>query len=141
MDNDMTQVIIYKNDIGNVSVTIPTGELPITEVLAKDCPAGAIIVDSSTLPEEYNEFFNAWVLNDKKISVDFLKAQEITKNRLREERTPLLQALDVAQLRNLADPVVLADIEAKKQVLRDATQQVDSLTTLDELKAAQLPVL
>ena len=75
------------------------------------------------------------------ISINFTKAQEITKDRLRAERTPLLQALDVAQLRNLADPVALADIEAKKQVLRDATQQVDSLTTLDELKAVQLPVL
>ena len=75
------------------------------------------------------------------ISIDFPKAQEITKDRLRTERTPLLQALDVAQLRNLADPVVLADIEAKKQVLRDVTKQVDSLTTLDELKAVQLPVL
>jgi hypothetical protein len=41
---------------------------------------------------------------------------------------------------SVADPVALADIEAKKQVLRDATKQVDSLTTLDELKAAQLPV-
>ena len=68
------------------------------------------------------------------ITIDFTKAQDITKNRLRAERTPLLQALDVEQLRNLADPVVLADIEAKKQVLRDVTQQVDSLTTLDELK-------
>jgi hypothetical protein len=75
------------------------------------------------------------------ISINFTKAQEITKDRLRAERTPLLQALDVAQLRNLADPVVLADIEAKKQVLRDATLQVDWLTTLNELKAAQLPVL
>jgi hypothetical protein len=75
------------------------------------------------------------------ITINFQKAQEITKDRLRQERTPLLQALDVAQLRNLADPVVLADIEAKKQALRDATQQVDSLTTLDELKAFQLPVL
>ena len=45
------------------------------------------------------------------ISIDFPKAQEITKDRLRAERIPLLQALDVAQLRNLADPVVLADIE------------------------------
>ena len=135
------QVIMYTNETGNVSVCSPTGELPIEEVLAKDCPAGAIIVDASTLPEEYNEFFNAWVLNDVVVSVDFTKAQEITKDRLRTERTPLLQALDVAQLRNLADPVALADIEAKKQVLRDATQQVDSLTTLDELKAAQLPVL
>ena len=75
------------------------------------------------------------------ITINFQKAQEITKDRLRQERTPLLQALDVAQLRNLADPVVLADIEAKKQVLRDVTQQVDSLTTLEELKAVQLPVL
>lgn len=133
--------IIYTNETGNVSVCSPTGELPIEEVLAKDCPAGAIIVDASTLPEEYNEFFNAWVLNDAVVSVNFPKAQEITKDRLRVERTPLLQALDVAQLRNLADPVVLADIEAKKQVLRDATKQVDSLTTLDELKAVQLPVL
>lgn len=135
------QVIIYTNETGNVSVCSPTGELPIEEVLAKDCPAGAIIVDDSTLPEEYNEFFNAWVLNDAVVSVNFTKAQEITKDRLRAERTPLLQALDVAQLRNLADPVALADIEAKKQVLRDATKQVDSLTTLDELKAVQLPVL
>ena len=135
------RVIIFINETGNVSVCSPTGELPIEEVLAKDCPAGAIIVDASTLPEEYNEFFNAWVLNDAVVSVNFPKAQEITKDRLRTERTPLLQALDVAQLRNLADPVVLADIEAKKQVLRDATKQVDSLTTLDELKAVQLPVL
>lgn len=75
------------------------------------------------------------------IIIDFKKAQEITKDRLRVERTPLLQALDAAQLRNLSDHVVLADIEAKKQVLRDATKQVDSLTTLDELKAVQLPVL
>lgn len=135
------QVIIYTNETDNVSVCSPTGELPIEEVLAKDCPAGAIIVDASTLPEDYNEFFNAWVLNDAVVSVNFPKAQEITKDRLRTERTPLLQALDVVQLRNLSDPVVLADIEAKKQVLRDATKQVDSLTTLDELKAVQLPVL
>jgi hypothetical protein len=75
------------------------------------------------------------------ITINFAKAVEITKDRLRTERAPLLQALDVDQLRNLSDPVVLANIEAKKQVLRDATKQVDGLTTLDELKAAQLPVL
>lgn len=75
------------------------------------------------------------------ITINFVKAQKITKDRLRAERTPLLQALDVAQLRNLSDPVALADIEAKKQLLRDATKQVDGLTTLDDLKAIQLPVL
>lgn len=75
------------------------------------------------------------------ITIDFTKAQDITKDRLRTERKPLLEALDVLQLRNLSDAVVLAGIEAKKQVLRDSTKQVDTLTTLDELKAVQLPVL
>jgi hypothetical protein len=40
----MSQVIIYTNDNGGVSVCVPTGELPIEQVLTKDCPAGAIIV-------------------------------------------------------------------------------------------------
>ena len=68
------QVIIYKTDKGNVAVTVPTGELPIEEVLVKDCPAGAIIVDDSELPTD-NEFFNAWELVDGKVVVNEAKKQ------------------------------------------------------------------
>lgn len=75
------------------------------------------------------------------ITINFTKAQEITKDRLRTERKPLLESLDVVMLRNLNSPATLAEIEAKKQALRDATNQVDTMTTLDELKAASLPVL
>jgi hypothetical protein len=75
------------------------------------------------------------------ITINFDKAKDITKERLRTERKPMLESLDVVQLRNLNNPEVLADIEAKKQALRDATSQVDTMTTLDELKAASLPVL
>ena len=75
------------------------------------------------------------------ITINFAKAQDITKDRLREERKPLLESLDVVMLRNLSNPETLASIEAKKQVLRDATNQVNTMTTLDELKAASLPVL
>ena len=75
------------------------------------------------------------------ITINFAKAQDITKDRLREERKPLFESLDVAMLRNLSNPETLASIEAKKQVLRDATNQVNTMTTLDELKAASLPVL
>jgi len=75
------------------------------------------------------------------ITINFDKAKDITKDRLRTERKPMLESLDVVQLRNLNNPEVLADIEAKKQALRDATSQVDTMTTLDELKAASLPVL
>jgi len=72
----MTQAIIYSTKTGNVAVCIPTGELPIEEVLAKDCPAGAIIVDDSELPTE-NEFFNAWELIDGKVVVNETKKQAI----------------------------------------------------------------
>jgi L-rhamnose isomerase len=75
------------------------------------------------------------------ITINFDKAKDITKDRLRTERKPMLESLDVVQLRNLNNPEVLAEIEAKKQALRDATNQVDTMTTLDELKAASLPVL
>ena len=53
----MAQVIIYTNDNGGVSVCIPTGELPIEQVLAKDCPTSAIIVDDSELPTDQNSLF------------------------------------------------------------------------------------
>ena len=66
----MTQVIIYTNDNGNISVCYPTGELPIEDVLAKDCPEGAIIIDSSSLPQDQNEFFDAWRLVDGAVTVD-----------------------------------------------------------------------
>jgi len=70
----MAQVIIYTNDNGGVSVCTPTGELPIEQVLAKDCPVGAIIVDNSTLPTEY---FNAWELVNGTVVVNETKKQAI----------------------------------------------------------------
>ena len=79
----MTQVIIYTNENGNVSVCVPTGELPISEVLAKDCPAGAIIVDDSELPQGSDaQFFDSWILVDGKVSVDQTKAKAIQTTNL-----------------------------------------------------------
>ena len=74
----MLKVIIYKTDNGNVAVTIPTGELTIEEVLAKDCPVGAIIVDDSTLPQgDDANYFDAWELIDGKVVVNEAKKQAI----------------------------------------------------------------
>ena len=68
------------------------------------------------------------------ISIDFSKAQSITKDRLRAERTPLLAAQDVAFQRALEANGDTAAIVAEKQRLRDITSQVDTCTTLDELR-------
>ena len=134
----MAQVIIFTNDNGGVSVCVPTGELPIEQVLTKDCPEGAIIVDANSLPNEHNDFFNAWELADGVVSVNFDKAKAITKDRLRAERKPLLEAQDVAFQRALESGADTSAIVAEKQRLRDVTQLADSATTLDELKALKV---
>ena len=131
----MTQVIIFTNDNGGVAVCIPSGELPIEQVLKKDCPEGAIIVDYDTLPNDHNNFFNAWELVDGAVTVNFDKAKAITKDRLRAERKPFLEAQDVAFQRALESGADTSAIVAEKQRLRDVTQLADQATTLDELKA------
>lgn len=69
------------------------------------------------------------------ITINLDKAKAITKERLRAERTPLLQAQDVAFQRALEEGADTAAIVAEKQRLRDITLLADQATTLDELKA------
>ena len=69
------------------------------------------------------------------IIINFDKAKEITKQRLRIEREPLLQAQDVAFQRALEQSADTTAIVAEKQRLRDITQLADEATSLDELKA------
>jgi len=64
------QVIIFTNSNGGVSTCIPTGEISIEAVLAKDCPSGAIIVQQSSLPTD-NDFYDAWELADGVVTVSF----------------------------------------------------------------------
>jgi hypothetical protein len=134
----MTKVIVYSQPNGQVAVCYPTGELPIEEVQAKDTPAGSIIVDNDTLPNEHNDFFNAWELNGTAVTVNFDKAKAITKERLRAERTPLLQAQDVAFQRALESGADTTAIVAEKQRLRDITQLADQATTLEQLKQIEV---
>ena len=47
------------------------------------------------------------------ITVNLTKAKEIKKDMVRAERTPLLQALDIELMKNITDPVKVAEIEAK----------------------------
>jgi uncharacterized protein YdaT len=69
------------------------------------------------------------------ITINLDKAKEITKARLRTEREALLQAQDVAFQRALESGADTTAIVAEKQRLRDITKAVDTITTLDELKA------
>ena len=75
---------------------------------------------------------------DMAIIVDINKAKDITKDRLRNERKPLLEAQDVAFQRALESSADTSAIVAEKQRLRDITTLVDTANTVDELKALEI---
>ena len=72
------------------------------------------------------------------ITINLDKAKAITKDRLRAERTPLLQAQDIAYQRATETGADTSAIVAEKQRLRDITALVDTVTTLDELKSLKV---
>lgn len=72
------------------------------------------------------------------ITINFDKAKDITKDRLRMERAPLLVAQDVLYMRATEQGADTTAIVAEKQRLRDITKLADEATTLDELKALKV---
>ena len=110
----MSQVIIYSQQNGQVAVCIPTGELPINEVLAKDCPAGAIIVEDSALPQGADaQFFDAWELADGKISVNFEKAKAIKLTQFNAAAVQEAQKRQLNTLAGINNEIADADFIAK----------------------------
>jgi len=69
------------------------------------------------------------------ITVSIPKAKVITKDRLRADRKPLLEAQDILFMQAQESGADTTDIVAEKQRLRDITKDVDSCTTTDQLKA------
>jgi len=76
--------------------------------------------------------------DDSVITINFTKAVEITQDRLRAERKPLMEAQDVLFQRALESGTDTKAIVAEKQRLRDITKI--TATTLDELKTLNAKV-
>jgi len=72
------------------------------------------------------------------ITINFDKAKEITKQRLRQERKPLLEQQDVLFQRSLENNADTSAIVAEKQRLRDITNLVDNAKTLEQLKQLEV---
>jgi hypothetical protein len=131
----MSQIIIFTNDIGGVSICVPTGEIDIQTVKAKDTPSTSIIAQDSALPSADNDFFDAWELSGTTISVNLTKAKALTKTRLRREREPLLAVQDVLFQRAQETNADTTAIVAEKTRLRNITNGVDACTTTAQLRA------
>jgi len=69
------------------------------------------------------------------ITINLTKAKTITKDRLRLDRKPLLEAQDVLYMKAQEANADTTDIVTEKNRLRDITDAVDDCTTTNQLKA------
>ena len=135
----MAQVIIFQNPTGpNVCVCTPTGDIPIEDVLSKDCPKGAVIVDESTLPQDSDSaFFDAWVLGpDNTITVNFSTAQEIY---LVQFNAAAVKVAAVRGTNTIAGLPNVPDNATWSAQLTTGRNAIASATTTAELLAIPLP--
>ena len=99
-------------------------------------------IDASTVSSKPSDrhFRNAWAISGKVISEDMTKAKEIFKDKIREVRTPLLEAEDVVYMKALEadDSSAKTASVNKKKALRDApaAKAISDADTIAKLKAA-----
>jgi hypothetical protein len=134
--------IIYQTPEGGVAIIIPTDELPIEEVAAKDVPAGIPyeIVSVDDIPSD-RFFRNAWKANGKRIEVDIPKAKTIAHDIRRQKRDEEFKPHDDLIIKQIPGTDVAA-VEAQRQRIRDKYAQVqvaiDAATTAEAIKEALL---
>ena len=108
-----------------------------TMIMDKD--GNSIDASTATVPSD-RHFRNAWSLSGKTITEDVTAAKVIFKNKIREVRTPLLEAQDVAFMKALEAGDSSAQTTAKnaKTALRDApaASAISNADTIAKLKAA-----
>ena len=142
--------IIYTDSSGNTCIVNPAPKESVAKffpelsimtefeyaewIKAKDVPADATnvsIVAADAIPTD-RTFRNA-LKHD--LTFDKQKCVDITNNRLRRERAPLLAELDVQVIRAQETGAETSSLIAEKNRLRDITKIANPSMTLEELKA------
>jgi len=132
--------IIYQNESGGVSVIIPTGELSIEQVAAKDVPDGVAyeIVEDDAIPSD-RTFRGAWVMGDCCIEHDLDKCRAIGHDMRRAKRAEEFAPHDEVIAKQIPG-VSATEAEAARQEIRDkyaAIQiEIDRAETLEQIKTA-----
>lgn len=135
------QRIAYTRPDGGISIIIPTGELTIEEVMAKDVPADATnvqVLDASEVPTD-RTFRNAWKhCPVEKVAIDLDGAKYITHDRRRAKRAEEFAPHDEIIAKQIPGADAVA-AEAARQEIRDRyaviQSDVNAATTPAELVA------
>jgi hypothetical protein len=131
------KAIVYTNELGGAAVAGLSADVSEQDALQalSAIHFDAQLMNIDALPKD-NDFFDAWVLQNNQVTVAIDRARDLTKQRMRRQRQPLLLELDVAFQRALETNSDTIEIVAQKQKLRDLTKLVDSAQTLDDLRQA-----
>lgn len=129
---------------GDWTFEYPDFELDIKAKLPavqRDQIVGHRVGTKAEIPADYT-FRAAWRDEGKNITYDMERCREITRDRLRRERAPLLAAKDIESIKALeaGDVTSLDEIAVEKQRLRDITAlpSIDAAMTPEELKAVSV---
>ena len=110
-----------------------------TKTFVTDKDGATIDASTATIPSD-RHFRNAWKLSGSVMAEDITAAKVIFKDKIREVRTPLLDAEDVVYMKALEadDADAKTASVAKKKALRDApaASAITSADTIAKLKAA-----
>jgi len=95
---------------------------------------------SLTMPASGREFRAAWQFDGDTIDIDMVKARDMVRDRIRSERGPEFEKLDVQFFRAMEEGGATEPIAQRKQKLRDAPNhpKIDEATTPEELSAINL---
>ena len=132
--------IIFQSESGGVSVIIPTGELTIEEVAAKDVPKGVAyeIVEDDAIPSD-RFFRNAWVANGAAVEVDLDQAKSIGHDIRRQQRAEEFKPFDeiiakqIPGLDATEAEASRAQIRFKYGLIQDV---IDAASDPEEIKSA-----
>ncbi len=142
----MKKLIVFTREDGGVSVVNPVDGIPLERIIERAVPKGFAysIVDESEVSTD-RTFRNAWKFDGRKIEVDMPKARELVKEKLRQQRAPLLAALDIEFMQALegSDAAKAKDIKDRKQKLRDVTAHpdIEKAKTPEDLKALNIAAM
>jgi hypothetical protein len=134
------QRIIYSTPDGTVAVIVPTGELSIEEVAAKDVPEGVAyeIVEDDAIPAD-RFFRGAWVANGAAVDVDLDKAKDIGHDMRRTQREAEFAPFDAIIMKQIPGNSAV-EAEASRQEIRFKyaliQDVIEAAETTDEIRSA-----
>ncbi len=131
------KIVLYNSKYGNAAIVTLFPGFTVDQLRERMPGVDVFEFDRADLPMADQDFEVAWKIDPSgpRVVIDLDIAKNFTKTRLRRERKPLLEALDIAFHKAFETGQSTAEIFAEKQRLRDITTLVDACTTTAELRA------